>query len=307
MAPIPTTPDRTVLHKVTTTARISILVAVLVMGLKYVAYHITGSVALYSDALESIVNILTAFAALAAVHISAKPADDKHPFGHAKAEYFSAVFEGVLVVVAAIMILNEAYQAFLAPRAVEQPVLGLVINGAATLVNAAWATFLVRRGRLWRSPALVADGWHLATDVITSIGVIAGLILAAVTGLTILDPILAAVVAANILWAGYVIIKQSLSGLMDEAVDAEMETRIRDIIKQSGHGALQVHDIRARHAGRMTFIEFHLVVPAAMSVLEAHEICDRIEEALETALVDTDISIHIEPEHKAKPEAAVEF
>jgi cation diffusion facilitator family transporter len=137
--------------------------------------------------------------------------------------------------------------------------------------------------------------------------VIAGLVLAAVTGLTILDPLLAAVVAVNILWAGFRIIRQSLSGLMDEAVEPEMEERIRGVIRDSGHGALQVHDIRARHAGRMTFIEFHLVVPGVMTVLEAHEICDRIEDALEAALEGTDVSIHIEPEHKAKREAAVEF
>lgn len=289
------------------TAWLSIAVACAVMALKYAAYWLTGSVALYSDALESIVNILTAIAALIAIRISAKPADDNHPFGHAKAEYFSAVFEGVLVVLAALVIMREAYQAFYAPRALEQPALGLAINGVATLINGVWAAYLVRRGRAWRSPALVADGWHLATDVFTSVGVIAGLALAAITGLTVLDPLLATVVAVNILWAGYKIVMQSLGGLMDEAVDAEMEARIRECIQNSGHGALQVHDIRARHAGRMTFIEFHLVVPGAMSVWEAHEICDRIEDSLEAALEGTDVSIHIEPEHKAKPEAAVEF
>lgn len=289
------------------TACISIAVAAGVMALKYWAYHVTGSVALYSDALESVVNVLTALAALLAVWISAKPADDNHPFGHAKAEYFSAVFEGVLVVLAAIMILREAYAAILAPRAMDQPALGLAINGAATAINAAWAAYLIRRGRAWRSPALVADGWHLATDVFTSVGVIAGLMLATATGIALLDPLLAAVVAANILWAGYKIIRQSLAGLMDEAVEPAMEERIRAVIRDSGHGALQVHDIRARHAGRMTFIEFHMVVPGAMSVWEAHEICDRVEDALEAELENTDVSIHIEPEHKAKPEAAVEF
>lgn len=286
---------------------ISIVVAVGVMLLKYVAYAVTGSVALYSDALESIVNILTAVVAFAAIRISAIPADKNHPFGHAKAEYFSAVVEGVLVILAAILIFHEAYRAFLAPRALDQPFLGLAINALATLLNAAWAAYLIRRGRSWRSPALSADGWHLATDVFTSVGVIVGLVLASASGLTVLDPLLAAVVALNILWAGYKIIKQSLSGLMDEAVDAEMDRRIRAIIKDSGHGALQVHDIRARHAGRMTFIEFHMVVPGSMSVNDAHEICDRVEDALEAALESTDISIHIEPENKAKAKAAVVF
>lgn len=296
-----------ILDGVRRAACLSIVVAVAVMALKYLAFHLTGSVALYSDALESVVNVLTALAALLAVWISAKPADDNHPYGHAKAEYLSAVFEGVLVILAAIAIFREAYAAYLAPRELHQPALGIAINGVATVINAAWATYLIRRGRSWRSPALVADGWHLATDVFTSVGVIVGLVLATVTGISVLDPVLATLVAANILWAGYQIVRKSLSGLMDEAVEPAMEEHIRAIIRESGHGALQVHDIRASHAGRKTFIEFHMVVPGAMSVWEAHEICDRIEDALEAALEGTDVSIHIEPEHKAKPEAAVEF
>lgn len=296
-----------VTNALTRTAALSIAVACIVMGLKYVAYAMTGSVALYSDALESIVNIVTGVAAFVAIRISAKPADHNHPFGHTKAEYFSAVLEGVLVIVAAGMIFREAYYAFLAPRALDQPFHGLAVNGVATLLNAGWASYLIRNGRAWRSPALEADGWHLATDVFTSVGVILGLVLAAATGLSILDPLLAAVVALNILWAGYKIIKQSMAGLMDEAVGAEMEKRIRACIQESGHGALQVHDIRARTAGRMTFIEFHMVVPGAMTVNEAHDICDRVEDALEAALENTDVSIHIEPENKAKAKAAVVF
>lgn len=229
--------ERAVLAAIARTAQISIAVAVAVTAIKYLAYHVTGSVALYSDALESIVNVLTAGVALAAVYVSAKPADANHPFGHAKAEYFSAVVEGVLVVLAALLIIREAYAAVLAPRDLDQPALGLVINGAATVLNASWAAYLIRRGRAWRSPALVADGWHLATDVFTSIGVIVGLVLATVTGFSILDPILAAVVAVNILWAGYKIMKQSLSGLMDEAVDVDMENRICAVIRESGYGA----------------------------------------------------------------------
>lgn len=288
-------------------ALVSIAVALGVMALKYIAYRVTGSIALYSDALESIVNVITAIAAFLAIRVSALPADKNHPFGHAKAEYFSAVIEGVLVIVAALVILREAYFAVLAPRVLEHPALGLAVNGIATAINAAWAAFLVRRGRQSRSPALVADGWHLATDVATSIGVIAGLILAAATNLPILDPLLAAFVAANILWAGYKIVSSSIRGLMDEAVEPAMADRIRAVIKTSGHGALQVHDIRARHAGRITFIEFHLVVPGGMTVTDAHEICDRIEDALETELENTDVSIHIEPEDKAKTKAAVVF
>lgn len=288
-------------------AVLSIAVALAVMALKYLAYYVTGSIALYSDALESVVNIVTAVAALVAIRVSVLPADRNHPFGHAKAEYFSAVLEGVLVIVAALVILREAYLAFLAPRALDQPALGLAINGVATLINAGWAGFLVHRGRQLRSPALTADGWHLAADVWTSLGVIAGLILAAVTQMPVLDPLLATFVAANILWAGYKITSSSVGGLMDAAVDPEMANRIRATIKASGHGALQVHDIRARHAGRITFIEFHLVVPGSMMVSDAHEICDRIEDALEADLENTDVSIHIEPDDKAKTRAAVVF
>lgn len=296
-----------VFQRIRRTAYVSIAISIAILILKYAAYAITGSVALYSDALESIVNVLTAAVAMVALRVSAIPADKNHPFGHAKAEYFSAVFEGVLVVLAAVLIFHEAAQAFHAPRPLEEPGLGLAINGAASVLNGAWAVYLIRRGKAWRSPALTADGWHLATDVFTSIGVIAGLLLAQLTGFLWLDPLLAMAVAINILWAGYNIIKQSLGALMDEAVDAETAERIKEVIRDSGHGALQVHDIRARHAGRMTFIEFHMVVPGTMTVADAHDICDRVEEALEAALEATDVSIHIEPEEKAKPKAAVVF
>jgi cation diffusion facilitator family transporter len=286
-------------------ATASIAVAVAVMGLKYLAFWVTGSVALYSDALESIVNVVTAVAALVAVRIGAQPPDKRHPFGHHKAEYFSAVLEGVLIILAALIIIHEAWDAYLHPRTLQEPVLGLAINGLATVLNGAWSYLLITRGRAWRSPALVADGWHLVTDVATSVGVLAGLVLAAATGWTILDPLLAALVALNILWAGYGIMEDSVGGLMDESVSAEIEGRIREAIKSNGGGALQAHDIRTRHAGAATFIEFHLVVPGNMTVTEAHDICDRIEDALESEIKGSDVSIHVEPEHKAKSKGAV--
>lgn len=287
------------------TALASIAVAFAVMALKYVAYLLTGSVALYSDALESIVNVVTAVAALVAVKVSAQPPDKNHPFGHYKAEYFSAVLEGVLIVVAALLIFHEAWQAFQNPRTLEEPAAGLAVNTLASLGNGMWSWYLISRGRRWRSPALVADGWHLMTDVATSVGVVLGLILALITGWAILDPLLAAIVAINILWAGYKIMSDSVGGLMDEAVGADIEARIREAIKANGGGALQAHDIRSRHAGAATFIEFHLVVPGEMTVNEAHEICDRIEAALESEIAGSDVSIHVEPEHKAKAKGAV--
>ncbi|HZT49315.1 MAG TPA: cation diffusion facilitator family transporter [Hyphomicrobiaceae bacterium] len=278
----------------------SIVVAGLVLGLKYLAYWLTGSVALYSDALESIVNLITALVALYAVHISAQPADRRHQFGHHKAEYFSAVLEGVLIVVAALLILREAYDALLAPRALREPLQGLAVNGLATALNAGWAYFLLGWGRRQRSPALVGDGWHLMTDVATSVGVIAGLLLAAATGWQVLDPALAALVAANILWAGWRLVSQSVSGLMDEAVTGEVGRRIRQIISENAHGAMEAHDVRTRMAGRVTFIELHLVVPGEMTVAASHAICDRIEAALKEAVHGAQVLIHVEPEDEAK-------
>jgi cation diffusion facilitator family transporter len=281
----------------------SIAVALAVMALKYFAFVVTGSVALYSDALESIVNLVTAIAALAAIQVSSQPADRNHPFGHSKAEYLSAVLEGALIIVAALLIFREAYDALATPRTLTNAGAGFALNGAATALNGGWSWFLIRRGRAWRSPALVADGWHLLTDVLTSVGVLTGLFLAALTGLSILDPLLALGVAAYILWTGYRITVSSMSGLMDESAGSEIEGRIRQAIKQSGHGALEAHDIRTRHAGRVTFIEFHLVVPGAMPVVEAHEICDRLEAALEDEIEGSQVVVHVEPESKAKGKA----
>jgi cation diffusion facilitator family transporter len=292
-------PTRTA-DKLKLAAVTSIVVAAVVLGLKYLAYWVTGSVALYSDALESIVNLITALVALYAIHVSAQPADRRHQFGHHKAEYFSAVIEGVLIVVAALLIFHEAYDAFLRPRALSEPARGLAINGLATAINAGWSYFLLTWGRRQRSPALVGDGWHLLTDVATSIGVIVGLALAMATGWQILDPALAALVAANILWAGWRLVRESVSGLMDEAVTAEVARHIRDVISSNAEGAIEAHDVKTRMAGRVTFIEFHLVVPGSMTVAASHVICDRIEQALQAAVHDAQVLIHVEPEEEAK-------
>jgi cation diffusion facilitator family transporter len=281
-------------------AMASIVVALAVFVLKYLAYWITGSVALYSDALESIVNLITALIALYAIHVSAQPADRRHQFGHHKAEYFSAVLEGVLIVVAALLILREAYDAFMRPRTLNEPMHGLLVNGLATAINALWSYFLVTWGRRQRSPALVADGRHLVADVATSVGVILGLSLATVTGWQVLDPALAALVAANILWAGWQLVRESLSGLMDEAVTGEVARHIRQVISANAEGAIEAHDVKTRTAGRVTFIEFHLVVPGGMTVAASHGICDRIEAALTEAISGAQVLIHVEPEEEAK-------
>ncbi len=283
----------------------SIAVSLIVMGIKYAAYRVTGSVALYSDALESVVNVITAIAALVAIKIAQRPADRRHPFGHHKAEYVAVALEGALVFIAALMILAQAYAAFQTPRALEEPALGLMINTAATCINAAWARVLIKQGRALMSPALVADGWHLVTDVATSIGVVAGLALSWATGWTILDPLMAALVAVNILWAGWRIISSSVSGLMDESVTADILAEIRRLIASNADGALQVHDLRTRTAGPATFVEFHLVVPGRMTVARSHEICDRIEAALHEKIDGAQILIHVEPEAEAKTKGAL--
>ncbi|WP_149536680.1 cation diffusion facilitator family transporter [Siccirubricoccus phaeus] len=278
----------------------SLVVGCLVLAIKFGAWWVTGSVALYSDALESIINVAAAAAAVVALRVSALPPDTNHPYGHHKAEYFSAVLEGVLVLLAALSILREAYLGFLSPRPVDAPLLGMAINGAATAMNAAWSAVLLRFGRRWRSPALVADGRHLLTDVVTSGGVLVGFALVPLTGWLWLDPALAAVVAVNILWTGWGLVRDSVGGLMDEAPDPETLGRVRDLISAHADGAIEAHDLRVRRAGRMVFVEFHLVVPGAMPVSEAHDICDRIEHALRDEVGEAVITIHVEPEGKAK-------
>lgn len=278
----------------------SVLIGSAVFALKYLAYWLTGSAALYSDALESIVNIVAAGAAVAALRVSAMPPDANHPYGHTKAEYFSAVAEGVLIVGAAAAILYDAFHALLHLRAITAPASGLAINALATLLNGIWAAVLLRQGRRLRSPALAADGKHLATDVVTSLGVFVGVILVALTGWLWLDPLIAAAVAVNILWSGWTLVRASMGGLMDEAVPEEELDRIRTIIFENSHGAYQSHDLRTRHAGRRTFIDFHLVVAGDMPVERAHDICDRLETALENEFADCVVTIHVEPEHKAE-------
>jgi cation diffusion facilitator family transporter len=280
-------------------AAFSIAIALVVLGLKYVAWVLTGSVALLSDALESIINVAAALFAFIALHVASQPADEKHPFGHSKAEYFSAVIEGVLIVLAAILIIREAYPKLAQPVTLELPVLGLLMNGLASVINGAWAVFLIHRGRIWRSVALTADGRHLLTDVLTSIGVLIGVGLAKLTGWAFLDPAMAIFVAVNILWSGWGLIRGSVDGLMDAAASPEMVTRVRRLVSLHATGALEAHDFRTRHAGRTIFIEFHLVVPDAMTVLESHKICDRIEVALQDEVEGAIVTIHVEPAESA--------
>ncbi|MEL6482679.1 MAG: cation diffusion facilitator family transporter [Pseudomonadota bacterium] len=289
-------------------ALMSVGIGLAVLVLKLSAWWITGSVALLSDALESVINVVAAGAALMALRLAARPPDDNHPWGHHKAEYLSAVFEGVLIVLAAVSIITAAVDGLVNPRPIEAPLIGLLVNGLATAINAVWGLYLLRAGRRLHSPALRADAHHVLTDVWTSAGVIVGLLLVPLTGWLWLDPVLAIAVALNILWHGYGLLREAAGGLMDEAPDPALIAKLEAAIGSHGEGAIEAHDIRTRQAGHLLFIDFHLVVPSAMTVAEAHRICDRIEDALRDAAPgDATITIHVEPADKAKQGAAVVF
>jgi len=271
-------------------------ISIVVLALKLGAWWVTGSLALLSDGLESLVNVAASFIAYFVIRYAQRPADRDHPFGHHKAEYLSAVIEGVLIVVAALLIFQQAVGHFAHPQPLDAPALGLAINFGAGIINAVWGTMLVRAGRTHRSPALTADGQHILSDVYTSIGVLAGLLLAIATGYLIFDPLLAILVAINILFQGWKVISHSVSGLMDKAVPPEEEEEIKQAIATHAVGSLGVHDLKTRMAGTVTFVDFHLVVPAAMTVREAHDICDRLEDAIRASHPGAEVTIHVEPE-----------
>jgi cation diffusion facilitator family transporter len=278
----------------------SIVLGCVVLGLKGLAWWLTGSVALYSDALESIVNVAASAVALGALRFAARPADDNHPYGHDKAEFLSAVIEGVMIVIAAISIFDEAWHAWQAPRLFNLPGQGLILSAVATVINGGWAWVLLRAGKRLRSATLRADGRHLISDVVTSCGVGLGFALTVLIGYHQLDPMIAAATGVYVLWAGASLITGSVGGLMDMAPDAAVLHRMRDIIAKNATGSIEAHDLRAREAGRLTFLEFHLVVPGAMPVSESHAICDRLEAALKADMPHLAVTIHVEPEEKAK-------
>ncbi|HEY8289283.1 MAG TPA: cation diffusion facilitator family transporter [Acetobacteraceae bacterium] len=278
----------------------SIAMGCLVLGLKAAAWWLTGSAALYSDALESIVNVAASLIAFIALRFAARPADANHPYGHDKAEFFAAVLEGAMIVVAALLIFEHAWMTWREPRALTLPLPGVGLNAVATLINAGWSAVLLRAGRRLRSPALAADGRHLLADVVTSAGIAIGVLLAVATGYLVLDPLLAAATGVYVLWSGMMMISSSVGGLMDAAPEPAVVNRIRELVANSAAGAIEAHDLRTRHAGRLTFLEFHLVVPGSMSVAAAHAICDRIEDALKAEMGHLMITIHVEPEEKAK-------
>ncbi len=278
----------------------TLLVGVLTFLFKLFAYRLTGSVAVLSDALESLVNLAAAVGMLYAIRYASRPPDESHPFGHSKAEYLSAVVEGVLVVLAAAAIFDAAFRRVLHPLAIARPEAGLFWLFLAALANGGWAAYLIRRGRALSSAALEADGWHLLADSATSLAVMLGVTLAWLTGRPWFDPLFALLVAAHVLWIGVRIVRRSVGGLLDEALEPRAQAAIERAVAGAMAGAIEVHDLRTRRAGRRAFVELHLVVPSRMTVEEAHAIATRIEEAVKAVHPGAEVTVHVEPEGEAR-------
>ena len=273
----------------------SIAAAVLTIALKSGAYLITGSVGLLSDAAESGVNLVAAIVALTALRVAARPADDNHHFGHGKAEYFSAGVEGVMIFVAAALILLAAADRLMRPHELESLGLGLVISTIASVINGVVGVMLLRAGRAHRSAALEADGKHLLTDVWTSAGVIVGVALVWLTGLERLDPVIALVVAANIIRTGTGLVSDSMSGLMDKALPEDELQKVSQVLDGFESDDIRFHALRTRRAGRRTFISIHVLVPGNWSVKQGHDLLEQVEEDLRACFEQTTVFTHLEP------------
>ena len=276
-------------------AWLSISAALATMGLKTVAYLLTGSVGLLSDAIESTVNLVGGLMALAMLTIAARPADEDHAFGHAKAEYFSSGVEGSLILIAAVSIGVTAIRRLLDPQPLEQVGLGLAVSVAASLVNLGVAAALLRVGRRRRSITLEANAQHLLTDVWTSAGVLVGVGAAALTGWDRLDPLVALAVAANIVWTGFTIVRRSALGLMDTALPAEQLSQARAVLAAYGRDGVQFHALRTRQAGARSFVSMHVLVPGRWTVQHGHDLLERIESDLRSALPNVTVFTHLEP------------
>ncbi len=276
-------------------AWVSIGAALATMALKTVAYLLTGSVGLLSDAIESTVNLVGGLMALAMLTIAARPADEDHAFGHAKAEYFSSGVEGSLIVIAAVSIGVTAVLRFLNPRPLEQIGLGLAVSVAASLVNLGVAVALLRVGRRRRSITLEANAHHLLTDVWTSAGVLIGVGATALTGWHRLDPLVALAVAANIVWTGFTIVRRSALGLMDTMLPAEQLSLARAVLDGYREDGVEFHAFRSRQAGARSFVSMHVLVPGGWTVQRGHELVERIEKDLRRVLPDATVFTHLEP------------
>jgi len=276
-------------------AWISIAAALCTIALKTTAYVVTGSVALLSDALESLVNLLAAVVALIALSVAARPADEEHTYGHYKAEYFSSGFEGALIVVAAVSIGVTAVLRLLDPRPLTDVGIGTLIAGIATVINLAVARVLSRVGRQQGSITLEADARHLMADVLTSAGAIVGVFAVSATGMHWIDPVVGLLIATHILWAGLGLVRRSMLGLMDTALPESVQRVIREILEAHQKGGVQFHALRSRQAGARQFISFHVLVPGDWTVQQGHNLLEEIEEQIHAELPASTIFTHLEP------------
>ncbi|NYF99435.1 cation diffusion facilitator family transporter [Janibacter cremeus] len=276
-------------------AWLSIAAALATIGLKTGAWWITDSVGLLADAAESIVNLVAAVAALIALRVAGRAADDDHHFGHSKAEYFSAAIEGAMIFVAAGFIVWQAIGRLLDPQPIDQVGLGLAISVVASIINGAVAFVLIRAGRRHRSITLRADGQHLLTDVWTSVGVLVGVALVVITGIEVLDPLVALLVGVNILLTGWRLLNESGTGLMDAALSPQENADLADTIAAQCTDEVTVHGLRTRVAGHVSFAEFHVLVPGAWSVRRAHDVVEDIEGVIAEQHPGLRVTVHLEP------------
>jgi cation diffusion facilitator family transporter len=276
-------------------AILSVLAAILTIGLKGFAYGVTGSVGLLSDALESLVNLAAALVALFALSVAARPADAEHTYGHTKAEYFSSAFEGGLILLAAASIGVTAVGRLLSPRPLEAPALGLAVTAVAALVNFVAARVLLSAGRRNESITLEADGHHLMTDVWTSVGVIVGVAVAVLTGWYQLDAIVGIVVGLHVLRSGFRLVRRSALGLLDTSLPQETLETITGILDRHASDGVRYHALRTRQAGARRFISFHILVPGTWSVQRGHDLLERIEESIRGAVPNSVVDTHLEP------------
>lgn len=277
---------------------LSIVAAIVTIGLKFAAYGLTGSMGLFSDALESFVNLIAAVVALIVLRISEKPADEGHEFGHSKAEYFSSAIEGALILIAAFSIIYSAVPRLTHPTPLEHVSVGLLISLSASMVNLIVGQTLIRNGKKMKSLLLEADGKHLMTDVWTSVGVIVAIGLVYWTGWMILDPIIAIIVALNIVYTGYKLVARSASGLMDESIDDSEIRQITSYLESLKEQQMDYHSFKTRQAGQRKFISFHLLVPGEWTVKQGHDQADKIEEYIEDMFAEAvTVTTHLEPLH----------
>src|SRR5512140_1718752 len=276
-------------------AWLSIIAAVVTIALKLVAYRLTGSVGLLSDAIESLVNLVGGIMALAMLTIAARPPDEDHPYGHGKAEYFSSGVEGSLILVAAVSIGYAAICRLSAPKPLEQIGLGLAVSVLASLVNLVVARLLLKVGRKRNSITLEANAQHLLTDVWTSVGVLVGVAAVALSGWQRLDPIVALAVAANIVRTGVGIVRRSAAGLMDSALSARDLAEVQRVLQTHQEGGLQFHKLQTRQAGASKFISIHVQVPADWTVDRGHQIAGSISREIRRALPGAFVTTHLEP------------